>query len=53
MSMSLSPSNFPSLSENESDNNFKTEEHISISAEELKPLATEEEATEYNATVEH
>ena len=60
MAMSLSPSNSPfSSSESESDDDFETEEHTLHQAvdflpydEELEPLATEEEAAEYNATIE-
>lgn len=60
MSTSLSPSNSPSSSsESESDNDFEIEEHTVHEAfdllpydEELEPLATEEEAAEYDATIE-
>ena len=58
--ISLSPSNSrSSLSESESDNDFKTEEHTVHQAvdflpydEELEPLATEEEADEYETTIQ-
>ena len=60
MSVSLSPSNSPySLSESESDSDFEIAEHTVHQAadflpydEELERLATEEEAAEYNATIE-
>ena len=60
MVMNLSPSNSPSSSSSESelDNDFETEEHTVHQAvdfppydEELQPLATEEEADEYDATI--
>jgi len=58
--MSFSPLNSPcSSSESESDNDFETEElsvHQAVGFlpydEELEPLATEEEAAEYDATIE-
>ena len=57
--MSLSPSTSPSSSsESESYNDFETEEHTVLLAidflpydKELEPLATEEEANEYDATI--
>ena len=60
MAMSFSPLNPPcSSSESESDNDFETEElsvHQAVGFlpydEELEPLATEEEAAEYDATIE-
>ena len=59
MAMNLSPSNSSSSSsESEFDNDFETEEHTVQQAidfppydEELQPLATEEEADEYDATI--
>ena len=58
--MSFSPSNSgSSSSESESDNDFETEEHTVHQAvdflpydEELEPLATEEEADEYETTIQ-
>ena len=58
--MSLSPSNSPSpSSESESDNDFEIEEDTVHQAvdflpynEELESLATEEEASEYDATIQ-
>ena len=59
MAMNLSPSYSPSSSsESELDNDFETEEHTVQQTvdflpydEELQPLATEEEADEYDATI--
>ena len=59
MAMNLSPSNSPSSSSgSELDNDFETEEHTIQQAvdfppydEKLQPLATQEEADEYDATI--
>ena len=59
MAMNLSPSNSPfSSSESELDNDFETEEHTVQQAldflpyeEKLQPLATDEEADEYDNTI--